>query len=80
MTPEQREELLFDWQVGRQVLLTHRKFLLQLFKSMRHRSTIGLILHAVRSALNDYPRLTLIGMILFVVLALVGGAALALKR
>jgi hypothetical protein len=80
MTPDQREELLFDWQDGYQVLLAHRKYLHKLFKSMRHRSTVGLFLHAVRSFLNDYPRLTLIGMVLLVVLGLIGGALLAWPR
>jgi hypothetical protein len=79
MTAEQREELLFDWQVGRQVLLSHRKYLHRLFRSMRHRSTVGLALHAVRAFLNDYPPLTLIAIVLFVVLALVGGAVIALR-
>ena len=61
LTEEPRAELLFDWQAGRQVLLAHRRYLRQMFKSMRHRSTVGLMLHAIRAALNDYPWLTLLG-------------------
>jgi len=76
MTPEQRDELLFDWQAGYQVMLVHRKFLRRLFKSMRNRTTIESILHAVRAAVNDYPRLTLIGMALILALALIGAAML----
>ena len=79
MAPEQREELLGDWQDGYQVLLTHRKYLRQRFKSMRHRSTAGLIVFAMRAALNDYPRLTLIGMVLVVVAGLIGAAALTFR-
>lgn len=79
MTPDQRDALLVDWQDGRQVLLAHRKYLHKLFKSMRHRSSVGLALHAARSFLNDHPRWTLAGMIVVVVLALVGGTMLALK-
>lgn len=79
MTPEQRDELLFDWQAGYQVMLVHRKYLRRLFKSMRNRTTVELILHAVRAALNDHPRLTLIGMALVLALALIGAAMLALN-
>ncbi len=61
MNPEQREELLFDWQAGRELLLAHRKYLHRLFKSMRHRTKIGLAWHAVRSVVNDHPLLTLAG-------------------
>src|SRR5205814_2524837 len=56
---DHREELLFDWQAGRQVLLAHRKYLLRLFKSMRHRSAVGLFWHAVRAMVNDHPLWTL---------------------
>jgi hypothetical protein len=79
MTAEQREELLVDWQDGFQVLVMHRKYLRKLFKSMRRRSTVGLVLHAVRAFLNDHPRLTLIGMVTATLLALIVGAVIALK-
>ncbi len=69
---EQRDDLLFDWQAARQILLAHRKYLRRLFRTLRHRSAFGLFLHAVRAALNDYPRLTLAGMISLV--ALIVGA------
>jgi hypothetical protein len=71
MTDDQRTELLFDWQAGRQVLLAHRRYLLTVFKSMRHRTMFGLMLHAIRSTLNDYPWLTLLGVLLLVVLIVV---------
>ncbi|MBM3994812.1 MAG: hypothetical protein FJ303_11765 [Planctomycetes bacterium] len=58
MNPDQREELLCDWQDGYEVLRAHRKFLRQRFKSMRHQTTVGLVMTAVRAVLNDYPRLT----------------------
>src|ERR1019366_8718112 len=48
MTPDQREEVLFDWEVGYQVLLMHRKYLRKLFKVIRHRSMFGLVVHGVR--------------------------------
>ena len=79
MSPDQREELLFDWQDGYQVLLMHRKYLRKLFKSMRHRTTVGLFFHAVRAFLNDHQRLTLIGMVTATLLALIVGAVIALK-
>ena len=64
MPQEQRSDLLFDWKVGRQVLLAHRKYLHKLFKSMRHRTAVGLTLHFIRSALNDHPLLTLFGVLI----------------
>jgi hypothetical protein len=79
MTPEQREEMLFDWEIGYQVLLMHRKYLRKLFKMMRHRSTFGLVVHAVRAFLNDYPRAALIGAVVVAVLALIAAARFALK-
>jgi hypothetical protein len=79
MTPDQREEMLFDWEVGYQVLRMHRKYLRKLFKMLRHRSTFGLVVHAVRAFLNDYPRATLIGIAVVVVLALLGGVKFALR-
>jgi hypothetical protein len=77
---EQREELLFDWQAGRQVLLTHRKFLLRLFKSMRHRTAFGLFVHAARSLVNDHPLLALTGALLVLVLIVGGGFVLRCMR
>jgi hypothetical protein len=67
MSDEQREELLFDWRAGREVLLTHRKYLHRLFKSMRHRSAIGLFLHAIRAMVNDHPIPTLAGVVLLLI-------------
>ena len=78
-TEEQRDELLFDWRAGYQVVLRHRKYLRRLFKTMRHRTAVGLFLHAVRATLNDYPKPTLIGFVLAVLLALIGGTMLAIK-
>lgn len=68
LAEEQRADLLFDWQAGRQVLLAHRRYLRQMFKSLRHRTAVGLVLHAVRALLNDYPWLTLLGVALLAVL------------
>lgn len=73
---EQRDDLLFDWQAGRHVLLAHRKYLRRLFRTLRRRSSLGLFLHAVRATLNDYPRLTVTGMLLLLAVALAGVAAL----
>lgn len=64
LADEQRADLLFDWQAGRQVLLAHRRYLRQTFKSMRHRTALGLLLHAIRAMLNDHPWLTLLGVAL----------------
>jgi hypothetical protein len=60
---EQREDLLFDWRAARAVLLAHRKYLRQVFRSLRHRTALGLVFHAVRAGLNDHPRLTLAGVL-----------------
>jgi hypothetical protein len=67
MSDEQREELLFDWQAGRQVLLAHRTYLRRLFRSMRHRTKVGLVLHAIRAVVNDHPLPTLLGTLVVVV-------------
>jgi hypothetical protein len=75
---EQRDDLLFDWQAARQILLTHRKYLRRMFRSLRRQSAVGLFFHAVRATLNDYPRLTLAGAI--VLIALIVGAGIALYR
>ena len=77
---EQREDLLFDWQAARQVLLTHRKYLRKLFRSLRRQSAVGLFFHAVRATLNDYPRLTLAGVIAIFLIALIVGGAIVLNR
>ena len=58
--------------------MTHRKYLRQMFRSLRHQSTVGLVFHAVRSALNDHPLLTLAGVLLLI--ALIAGAAYAIYR
>jgi hypothetical protein len=75
---EQRDDLLFDYQAARQVLLAHRKYLRRVFRSLRRQSAVGLFFHAVRATLNDYPRLTLAGVMLLIALIVVG--VLALKR
>jgi hypothetical protein len=77
MTDDQREDLLFDWEGGRQVLLTHRKYLHRLFKSMRHRTTLGLVWHAARALVNDHPLLTLAG--IAAVLAIIGGVVIGCR-
>ncbi len=73
---EQRDDLLFDWQAGRAVLLEHRKYLRRQLRSMRSRTSFGLFVHAVRAFVNDYPGPTLIGVTLLVALAVVVGMAM----
>ncbi len=79
MTADQRDAFLFDWNDGYQVLLMHRKYLRRLFKSMRHRTAVGLVLHAVRAFVNDHPRLTLAGAALVVLLAVIAGVMIAAR-
>lgn len=76
MPAEQRDELLFDWDAGYQVLLLHRKFLRRRLQSLRKRTVVGRFLMAVRSLLNDHPRLTLAGVVAG--LLLIGAVMLAL--
>ena len=76
MTEDQRADLLFDWQVGRQVLLAHRKYLRIKFQALRHRTKLGLILHALRSVLNDSPWLTLLGALVLAGLIVAAAAKL----
>jgi hypothetical protein len=78
MPAEQRDDLLFDWQAARQILLAHRRYLRRVFRSLRRQSAVGLFFHAVRATLNDYPRLTLAGVILLI--ALIAGGVIALYR
>ena len=63
LTAAERDDLIFDWQAARQILLAHRKYLRRVFRTLRRRSALGLFFHAVRATLNDYPRLTLTGLI-----------------
>lgn len=79
MHEDQREALLTDWRDGQLVLLMHRKFLRRVFKSMRHRTRAGLVLHAVRAFVNDHPRWTLAGAGLAAVVVLIGGLWLAAR-
>lgn len=76
MSEDQREELTSDWQTGRQVLLAHRRYLRRLFKSMRHRSALGLFFHAVRSIVNDHPIWTLVAFFLAIAILLAVVAAI----
>jgi hypothetical protein len=78
MPAEQRDDLLFDWQAARQILLAHRKYLRRVFRTLRRQSAVGLFFHALRATLNDYPRLTLTGVI--VLISLIAGGAIALYR
>ncbi|MBI2807150.1 MAG: hypothetical protein HYX68_19385 [Planctomycetes bacterium] len=77
MSPERRDELLFDWKAGRLVLLEHRKYLRRLFHSMRKRTKVGLFLHAARAFINDYPWQALIGAGAVFTLAIATGLWLA---
>jgi hypothetical protein len=72
MTPDQREAMLVDWEMGYQVLLMHRKFLRRLFRKMRRRSALSLTLHAARAFLNDHPSVTYFGIVVLIALALLG--------
>lgn len=76
MGEEQHGDLHFDWQAGRAVLLEHRKYLRQHFQSLRRRTSVGLVLHAVRAFVNDYPWPTLIAVTLLVVLVVLGSMAI----
>ncbi|MSQ96841.1 MAG: hypothetical protein EXR98_20125 [Gemmataceae bacterium] len=76
MGDEQRADLLFDWQAGRQVLLEHRKYLRRHLRSMHHHAAVGLVLHAVRGFVNDYPWPTLIGVLLLAMVAVLAGLAM----
>lgn len=64
-----RELLAHDWDSGRRVLLAHRKFLRQHFKSLRARGPFALAMHALRSLLNDHPLATALGVAAFIGLA-----------
>lgn len=55
MSAEQRDDTLRDWENVRCVLLAHRSFLRQQFKSMRRKGRIGLFVRAVRALVNDHP-------------------------
>lgn len=55
MDADHREMLANDWVNGRNVLLMHRHFLKQTFKTLRHRGPVALATHAVRSFVNDHP-------------------------
>ncbi|MBI1832457.1 MAG: hypothetical protein HYR84_13520 [Planctomycetes bacterium] len=79
MHPEQRDELLCDWQDGYQLLLAHRRFLRQRFKSMRHRTTVGLFMIAARAVINDYPRLTFACMVVALAVGLFGAVMWAIN-
>lgn len=78
MSAEQRDDLLFDWQAARQLLLAHRKYLRRVFRTLRRQSALGLFFHAVRATVNDYPVLTLGGV--FLLIALIVVVAIALYR
>jgi hypothetical protein len=75
---EQREELLFDWRAARAVLLAHRKYLRQVFRSLRRRTVVGLFMHAVRAVLNDHPRVTLAAVLVLGVV--IAGVVFAIYR
>jgi hypothetical protein len=61
LDPHQREALARDWVAGRVVLLSHRKFLRQEFKSVRRSNIFARAVRAARAALNDHPRWVLLG-------------------
>lgn len=51
----QRDLLAKDWQAGQKVLLAHRRFLRQEFKTLRRRGPIQLLVQGIRGAINDHP-------------------------
>lgn len=57
MGTAQREDLLRDWDTGHKILLEHRRFLRQQFKSMRQHGTMALAMRAVRTLINDHALL-----------------------
>ena len=59
ISDQQKQELVLDWEAGRQLLLAHRKYLRRMFCSMRRRTIVGLVLHAMRAFVNDHPVLVL---------------------
>ncbi len=54
MDGAQQADLLRDWRSGETILLAHRSFLRQQFKSLRHAGVLGATMRAVRGFLNDY--------------------------
>jgi hypothetical protein len=64
----QREHLAEDWVLADKILLAHRAFLCREFKSLKHHSKLGLLLHAARCAFNEHPTVwTGVGALLAVV-------------
>jgi hypothetical protein len=61
LDPHQREALSRDWVAGRIVLLSHRKFLRQEFKSLRRSNIFARAMRAARAAVNDHPSWVLLG-------------------
>jgi len=61
MDAEQRQALARDWQAGRVVLVSHRRFLRQELKQMRRQGWLGLVLRAIRTGVNDHPWWMLLG-------------------
>jgi hypothetical protein len=52
---QQRQHLAKDWKAGYAVLLSHRKFLRQRFKTMRREGIHLRALRALRASINDHP-------------------------
>ena len=61
MTPDQREDLARDWDIGRLVLLRHRTYLLRQFKLLRYTGGLSRGMHAARGVVNDHPLWILLG-------------------
>jgi hypothetical protein len=54
MDAAHRDILALDWNNGRNVLLSHRHFLLEKFRTLRQRGPTALAMHAIRSFVNDH--------------------------
>jgi hypothetical protein len=57
----QRAALAQDWMAGRTLLAQHRQFIRQEIRAYRTRSWLHRKVRAVRAALNDHPRLVILG-------------------
>jgi hypothetical protein len=60
LLPSQRETLARDWRDGYQLLVAHREFLRQELRAIRHTTSWGQVVRAVRTAFHDHRRLVLV--------------------
>lgn len=55
MGEEPREQLARDWTLAHKILLAHRRFVLQRFKTLRRRSLLGRMAYTLRSSFDEHP-------------------------